>query len=98
MGNPLGSTIHHLGWMSGDTLGFDEEQCRVWDIYLGSLRKAHILLSDSEDSLVWALSSEGFYRPKEGYIALCAERFDIDPKWWWQSIWKLHYPTKTKLL
>ena len=98
VGNPLESTIHHQGWKSGESLGLDVDQGRIWDNYLGALRRAHIQLSYTKDSLVWMLSADWIYRPKEGYIALCMDRFVIDPKWWWQGIWKLHCPTKSKLL
>ena len=98
MGNPLESTIHHQGWKSSESLGLDVDQGRIWDNYLGSLRREHIHLSDTKDSLVWMLSADGIYKPKEGYIALCTDRFAIDLKWWWRGIWKVHCPAKSKLL
>lgn len=98
VGNPLGSTICYQGWKSGDSLGLDEEHFRVWDIYLGALRRAHIRLSYFEGTLVWDLSADGIYRPKEGYIALCADRFSIDPKSRWWGLWKLHCAMKEKFL
>lgn len=94
VGNPWMLTIHQQGCMSGDALGLDVDLCRIWDNYLGALWREQIWISDTEDSLVWMLSTNGIYRTKEGCIALCADRFVIDPKWWWRGLWKLQYPAK----
>ena len=40
--------------------------------YIRELDRAHIILSEQEDSLVWDADAGGAYTPKAGYLFLSA--------------------------
>ena len=63
-----------------------------------ALQRAHIYLTDTEDTLVWDNSPDGHYSPKVGYSTICADMYARVIKWWWRGLWKIHCPAKNKLL
>ena len=42
------------------------------EIYIRELDRAHIILTEHEDSLVWDADPGGAYTPKAGYLFLSA--------------------------
>ena len=80
----------------GNQLMLNEDLSRAWDVYVLALRRAHICLGDSDDVLIWDKSLNGVHSPKVGYIAISAELFLRDVKWWWKGLWKLNCPVKNK--
>ena len=42
------------------------------ETYIRELDRAHIVLSEQEDSLVWDADPRGAYSPKAGYLFLSA--------------------------
>lgn len=38
------------------------------------------------------------YTPKAGYICLNTDHFGREPCWWWNSLWKISCPAKSKIL
>ena len=67
------------------------------ELYIRELDRAHIILSDQEDSLVWDADLGGTNSPKAGYLFLSAGVEQRDEAWWWKPLWRLKCPAKTKL-
>ena len=67
------------------------------NLYIGALGLSMIKLREEEDVLIWNGASCGKYTPKEGYIYLSAQNYELRTEWWWQKIWKFHCPPKMHL-
>ena len=65
--------------------------------YIRELDRAHIILTEHEDLLVWDADPGGAYTHKAGYLFLSAGVELREEVWWWRPLWKLKCPAKTKL-
>ena len=50
-----------------------------------------------EDELVQNQSKSGKYSPKAGYLQLILDKNELEISWWWNLIWKLKCPLKSKI-
>jgi len=86
-----------IGWYSVAYLGLDVENLEHWDRYTMSLRDSHIRLVEKDDELIWNLDDTGVYTPKQGYDILSQDMNNREVAWWWSLLWKLKFPTKSRL-
>ena len=102
------STLNHLAdprpdapwaqsWRMANSLGLGARGTAFVEIYLRELIRAHIILTDQEDSLVWEAAPGGSYTPKAGCLLLSAGGEQREVAWWWSPLWRLKCPAKTKL-
>ena len=85
------------GWLNADVLGIVEDQdINAWNGYLAILKSNHIRLNNEDDVLVWNQAKTGKYSPKGGYMHLILEQHEMETAWWWNMIWHLKCPLKTK--
>ena len=63
-----------------------------------ALTESHVRLRDELDELLWGLTQHVTYTPKDGYTTIHARQKPEVLKSWWQNIWKLHGPPRTRLL
>ena len=84
-------------WRRANSLGLGERGTGFVETYIRELVRAHIVLSEQEDSLVWDADPGGAYSPKAGYLFLSAGVEQRDESWWWKPLWRLKCPAKTKL-
>ena len=61
------------------------------------LKASHIRFRNEEDVLVWNQAKPGVYSPKCGYMHLIQEQHDRETKWWWNMLWHMKSPLKSKL-
>ena len=77
------TTLNHLAvprpaepwiqiWRRANSLGLGEREIGYVENYIRELDRAHIILSEQEDSLVWDVDPGGAYTPKAGYLFLSA--------------------------
>ena len=98
IGCPSMTLMCEQGWLSANTLGLsDPQDVLCWNDFLAILKSSHIRLSNCEDTLVWNLSKNGRYTPKDGYVFLLQDRFGLELTWWWKVLWKFKCPLKSKL-
>ena len=96
IGCPSLTLLSGQGGLSANTIGLsDSLDVICWNDYLAILNSSHVRLTDSKDTLVWNLSKNGKYTPKEGYVHLLHDRFGLDLSWWWKVLWKLKCPLKS---
>jgi hypothetical protein len=63
-----------------------------WDVYIASLRKGHIQISDEINSLAWSKNKvRGEYTAKLGCIELI-DTIPVVPAWWYKQVWKVKVP------
>ena len=102
------TTLNHLvvprpaepwiqSWRRANYLGVGEREIGFVENYIRELDRAHIILSEHEDSLVWDADPGGAYTPKVGYLFLSAGVELREEVWWWRPLWKLKCPAKTKM-
>ena len=63
----------------------------------GILKISNIGLSNMEYELFWNQSKFGKYSPKAGYLPLILDKNELEISWWWNLIWKLKCPLKSKI-
>lgn len=97
VGDEMYTSIFHQGWKTRVQLSLNEDHCRVWGDYVLALQRAHIFLSDADDTLVWDKTLNGKYNPKAIYLSISVDPFIHDYKWWRRGIWKVNFPAKNKL-
>ena len=86
------------GWISSDILGLvDDQYILCWNGYLEILKISNIRLPNMEDVLVWNQSKSGKYSPKAGYLQPILDKNELEISWWWNLIWKLKCPLKSKI-
>jgi hypothetical protein len=88
-----------LGWRDSVSLGLPQEFHVEWDSYISRLCENFILLDDeSSDTLCWSYNQkEGSFTTKLGYKAWQEERLQVQPKWWWKTLWKRKAPLRCKI-
>jgi hypothetical protein len=97
LADPNRSTLWAQGWKDPFSLGLIEEESRELELYIHGLKLAQLRLSDSEDVLIWDVAPSGSYTPKLGYLKCHSDLFLQEPVWWWNKLWKVKSPTKTRL-
>ena len=89
--------LSEQGWLSANILGLsDIQDVLCWNGFVAIIKSSHVRLTNSVDILVWNLSKNGKYTPREGYVHLLQDRFGLDLSWWWKVLWKLKCPLKSK--
>ena len=102
------TTLNHLAdprpaepwvqsWRRANSLGLRARETVYVETYIRELVRAHIILSDQVDSLVWEAAPGGDYTAKAGYLLLSAGVEQREEVWWWRPLWRLKCPAKTKL-
>ena len=66
-----------------------------WEIH--SEGEVHNQLRDREDILMWDSDLGGRHTPKVGYLKLSSDGFQRVLIWWWEILWKIKSPPKTKI-
>jgi hypothetical protein len=84
-------------WKLAQSINLGGEWMDSWQIYLNELKRVHIRIRDSEDSLMWAKNKvTGMYTTKLSYEALM-DAVGQEEVWWWNKIWKIKVPKKTRI-
>ena len=84
-------------WRRENSLGLRDRETVFVETYIRELVRAHIILSDQVDLLVWEAAPGGDYTAKAGYLLLSAGVVQREAVWWWRPLWRLKCPAKTKL-
>jgi hypothetical protein len=97
---PLG--MDRVGRSNGvltSLLGLEGRIVEEWIRYIGILRSNFIKLRDEEDNnMVWSENERnGEYTTKIGYQAQVEQAFIGERIWWWEKVWKMHAPPKSKI-
>jgi hypothetical protein len=58
IGSPHDTSLWSQGWIKVIDHGIEENLAQRWDHFLAELKKAHIILNNSLDELIWALNGE----------------------------------------
>eukprot|EP00253_Pinus_taeda_P029842 PITA_29842 len=95
--NQENTTIFAQGWKSAHQLSIPPQWHQECQGYIISLIESHIRINEGPDELVWSLAENGLYTPKASYLRLISNRQPELVHAWWQSIWKLGSPPRTKL-
>eukprot|EP00253_Pinus_taeda_P012292 PITA_12292 len=70
---------------------------QAWESYREALTESHIRITEGRDELIWSPSDAGYYTPKDGYTLLISHKKPESLMDWWQNIWKLSTPPRSKL-
>ena len=85
-------------WLQAGDLEIPQEGTRIWGKFIWALKASNIRITDKPDNLIWAVSKDGHYTPKLGYLELIKHREPPIKDWWWSNIWRLKAPHKHRLL
>jgi len=92
------STIWDQAWLSGTDLNLDQQWMEEWHNNTKELSRSNFKLRNRLDQLVWAHAPLGIYSPKYGYKFLMSKMGWGNKKWQVNHIWKLKFPTKSRIL
>ena len=91
------TSIWRQGWLSGTDLHLEERWKEEWRLFCLDLQNSSVRITDSRDELRWVHVQSGSYSLKMGYKWLMSQQGWEAPAWWSKLLWKLKFPTKTKL-
>eukprot|EP00253_Pinus_taeda_P008313 PITA_08313 len=91
------SDIFHQAWRTSQQLNLPLQWHQAWESYREALTESHIRITEGQDELIWSPSDAGFYTPKDGYTLLISHKKLDSLMDWWQNIWKLSTPPRSKL-
>jgi hypothetical protein len=88
------------GWKYEGDLGLEGDEDVKWHNYVGNLCSCFIrLCNEEEESLFWFKNMwKGEYIAKLGYNYQMETQFKGEVRWWWEKIWKIHGPVKSKIV
>lgn len=91
------TTIFAQALKSAQELNIPPHWHQIWNNYIAALVESHIRIKEGPDEIMWCLSKNGAFNPKSGYLGLINYRQPENAQDWWQAIWKLKTPSRTKL-
>ena len=78
-------------------IGFTRRWAFFWDNYIGNLNSANIILTDSDERLVWDWNKQiGKVRAKKYYDATINSLFQAEKCLWYKKLWNWNIPLKLK--
>lgn len=92
------STFLHHAWKSSHNLHIPHQWHQHWTTYTMALTESHVRILEGEDEIIWAITKNGWYSPKEGYLHLANKHRPKHTDIWWKGMWKLKASPRTRLL
>eukprot|EP00253_Pinus_taeda_P023181 PITA_23181 len=98
IGDQQNTTFHTQASLTDPHWNLPDDWNRIWHNYLQALTETQVRLQNVEDELIWAHSKAGHYTPKQGYNIIIADKKPGIMRSWWNNLWSLQAPPRTRLL